>query len=386
MAPSKHHFASNRSGSRTLKSGPRSEDIQPNESINKRQRLPPTVNSVTQNQRARWVGRRPNRFPVTHQKTHSILHEPSGSMRGPPSSTLATLAVPYAQPHCPASTGDTSCQNTAQSVNDIESRQSRLGHTASTPSLPTSESPAPKRRKLEGSPSVEVRDKISTGTIASNFPFSVSSASSETLVSDPRVKVERSDSPELHSKPQLNTSGSKRYAPIPPECRKSHPNHTEARSAWVRKEQEALMRLGLRVVRTFIRFVTVIPPYSSLTCRSLITGKMGWSSTGAFIKQSFWGVLIKYRYQGGHRRCAHRYSQCHRTRTATQRCCHARSPGSLVISPDIYVEAASDSGRERIRTICGGDRSSKSQHGQAVPKSNTSHTNKHRRRQSCGCG
>jgi hypothetical protein len=55
----------------------------------------------------------------------------------------------------------------------------------------------------------------------------------------------------------LNTSGAKRYAPLPLECRETHTNHTAARSAWARKEQEALRRLGLRVVRTLIGFVLI---------------------------------------------------------------------------------------------------------------------------------
>jgi hypothetical protein len=83
----------------------------------------------------------------------------------------------------------------------------------------------------------------------------VSPVSSETLVSEHRVKRERSISLELSAEPQLITAGSKRFAPLPPECKKSHPNHNAARNAWAKKEQEALKRLGLKVVRTFIRYV-----------------------------------------------------------------------------------------------------------------------------------
>jgi hypothetical protein len=80
--------------------------------------------------------------------------------------------------------------------------------------------------------------------------------SSETLVGEHKIKRERSISPDLSEPPQLITAGSKRYAPLPPQCKKSQPNYMTARNAWARKEQEALKRLGLKVIRTFIRFVT----------------------------------------------------------------------------------------------------------------------------------
>jgi hypothetical protein len=91
--------------------------------------------------------------------------------------------------------------------------------------------------------------------------------SSETLVGEHRVKRERSISPDLSAVPQLITSGSKRYAPLPPECRKSQPRYKMARNAWARKEQEALKRLGLKVVRTFIRFVVhhSVLPFSHMS-------------------------------------------------------------------------------------------------------------------------
>ncbi|KAI9464485.1 hypothetical protein BJY52DRAFT_821213 [Lactarius psammicola] len=278
----KPHFASNRSGPRAARSGPRSEDAQPNESMNRRQRHPPTVNSATYNRRAWWLGRGSNRLPVNHQNVQSVVRAHTRSTRAP-SSTSVNGAVPYTRPRSPATTSGTGCPNTAQTPIDTIPRQPRQGHSASTPSIPTSGSPAPKRQKLEGSPSVEVKHEIPTETMASNFVFSVSPVSSETLVGDHKVKVERDISPELYSNPQLNTSGSKRYAPLPPECRKSHPNHAAARSAWARKEQEALRRLGLRVVRTFIRFVATTPPYPFLTVVLAFAGRTEWLSTGAFI-------------------------------------------------------------------------------------------------------
>jgi hypothetical protein len=82
---------------------------------------------------------------------------------------------------------------------------------------------------------------------------------------------------------QLVTSGSKRYAPLPLECRKTHPNHTVARSAWAIKEQEALRRLGLRVSRTFIRFVRSLCLIRSSPLVVILAGRMEWLSTGAFI-------------------------------------------------------------------------------------------------------
>lgn len=239
------HPASNRFGLRATRSGPRSEDAQPNESVNRRQRFPPTINSATHGRRAWW------RAPVSHRSSQvAVRGRPGSSTRRALSSTST---VPYARPRSPTTTSGTGCPNTAQSPIDTIPRPPRPGHSASTPSIPASRSPAPKRQKLEGSPRVEIKREIPTETMGSNFASSVSPVSSETLVSNPKVKVERGISPELCSNPQLNTSGSKRYAPLPLECRKSHPNHAAARSAWARKEQEALRRLGLRVVRSFIR-------------------------------------------------------------------------------------------------------------------------------------
>lgn len=254
MATSAFNPIPNRSGPRAPRSGPRSEDAQPNESVNRRQRYPPTVNSAaTHTRRPWWIGRGPHRPPIIHQNVQPGVRERAGSTRRAPSSTSANRANPYARPRPLATTGGRRCPNTAQNPIDTNPRQPREGHSASTPSMPTSGSPAPKRRKLEGSPSGETKREIPTETMTPVFALSVSPVSSETLVSDHKVKMERSISLELYSKPQLNTSGSKRYAPLPLECRKSHPNHTGARSAWARKEQEALRRLGLRVVRTFIR-------------------------------------------------------------------------------------------------------------------------------------
>ena len=126
----------------------------------------------------------------------------------------------------------------------------------SAPSVPLPEPPAPKRQKLEGAPFPEIKGGCPTEKTVSNLTPSVSPVSSETLVGEHRVKRERSTSPDLSAAvPQLITSGSKRYAPLPPECRKSQPDYKMARNVWARKEQEALKRLGLKVVRTFIRSV-----------------------------------------------------------------------------------------------------------------------------------
>ena len=261
---SSFHPASSRPGAR---SGPRSEDAQPNESVNRRQRLPPTVSSAAHNRRSWWAGRGPNRPPVTHHNLHSIVRERTGSNRRTPApSTSANRAVSHARPHPLVTTSGTGCLKTAQPPIDPKPRQPRQGHSA-----PTSGSPAPKRQKVESS-SVEIKREIPTETMASSSALSVSPVSSETLVSDHRTKVERGITPELYSKPQHNMSGSRRYAPLPPECRKTHPNHTAARSAWAKKEQEMLRRLGLRVVRTFIRFVAITPAYPSL-----ISLQGGWN-------------------------------------------------------------------------------------------------------------
>jgi hypothetical protein len=128
----------------------------------------------------------------------------------------------------------------------------------SAPSGPPSDAPAPKRRKLQGSPVSTINRRPPIQRTASALPSPAPLVSSETLVGDGEsgVKRERSITPELSDEPQLITAGSKRYVPIPPDCQKSRPNYKAARSAWAKKEQEALKKLGLKVVRTFIRCVT----------------------------------------------------------------------------------------------------------------------------------
>jgi hypothetical protein len=54
---------------------------------------------------------------------------------------------------------------------------------------------------------------------------------------------------------------------------KSQPNYKAARSAWAKKAQEELKRLGLRVVRTFIRFVV---PHSALSCFHMSSSQGRW--------------------------------------------------------------------------------------------------------------
>ena len=314
MASSTFHLTSNRSGTRGTRPGPRSEDAQPNESVNRRQRHPPTVNSAAHNRRSWWAGRGPNRPPVTHHNLQSVVRERTGSTRRAlPSSTSVNRAVSHARPHSLAPTSGTACSNAAQLPIDPRPRQPRQDHSASTSSMPTLASLAPKCQKLVGFPSVEIKPEIPTESMAA---LSVSPVSSETLVGDHNVKVERAITPELYSKPQLNTFGSRRYAPLPPECRKTHPSHAAARTAWARKEQEALRRLGLRVVRTFIRFVVITPPYPSLTRHSVLLGRTEWLSTGAYNWISSLSILSKYHDQGGHRLRAHRRSCRHRTRAA----------------------------------------------------------------------
>lgn len=141
-----------------------------------------------------------------------------------------------------------------------------LGNFASVPSVLPRGAPAPKRRKLEGSPLTRMKRGHTTEKMMA-FMSSVSPVSSETLVGEHRIKRERSISPELSAEPQLITAGSKRYAPLPPECEKSRPGYRAARNAWAQKQQEAVRRLGLKVVRTFIRSVVHRSACRFLTCR-----------------------------------------------------------------------------------------------------------------------
>src|SRR5260370_1144115 len=76
---------------------------------------------------------------------------------------------------------------------DARPRQPRQDHSASTLSMPTSASLAPKCQKLVGFPSVEIKREIPTESMAA---LSVSPVSSDTLVSDHKVKVERAITPE----------------------------------------------------------------------------------------------------------------------------------------------------------------------------------------------
>jgi hypothetical protein len=168
--------------------------------------------------------------------------------------------IPLANTRNPLSTP----ANAAQPTTNHTRRQRIL---PSAPSVPAPEPPASKRRKLEGAPFAEIKRGCPTEKIVSTSTSSVSPVSSETLVGEHRVKRERSISPDLSAVPQPITSGSKRYAPLPPECRTSQPKYKTARNAWARKEQEALKRLGLKVVRTFIRFVVHHSACRSLTCR-----------------------------------------------------------------------------------------------------------------------
>lgn len=225
-----------RGSQRTTSSRPLShpEDAQPNESVDRRQRCPPAVNRAATQQPYWRVGQGPRR------NTQFVPWEPSGSMRRVPPST-------YHVP--PANSGVPPPSNTIQPPNSLTWRP---GHSVSTPSMPP-----PKRRKLECPPITEIRRESLTERMVSASTSSVSPMSSETLVGGEHgVKRERSISPELSSnEPQIITAGTKRYQPLPPECRKSQPNYKAARNAWAKKEQEALKRLGFKVVRSFVRSV-----------------------------------------------------------------------------------------------------------------------------------
>jgi len=152
----------------------------------------------------------------------------------------------------------TSPSNSAQPASNPKWRSGNPVST-SLPTIPSEPQPL-KRRKLECPPVAETEGESLTGKIVSASTTSVSPVSSETLVGEHRVKKERSISPGLSStEPQLITAGTKRYAPLPPECMKSQPNYKVARTAWAKTEQEELKRLGFKVVRTFIRSVVHHP-------------------------------------------------------------------------------------------------------------------------------
>ncbi|KZP13569.1 hypothetical protein FIBSPDRAFT_1049366 [Athelia psychrophila] len=68
-----------------------------------------------------------------------------------------------------------------------------------------------------------------------------------------RIKKEEPDSPPLLPQRLLVTSGSRRYADVPADCRKALPGFKRARETWSKKEAEVLKAMGLKPVRTFIR-------------------------------------------------------------------------------------------------------------------------------------
>jgi hypothetical protein len=259
--PTQRGSTSSRPGQRLAPSRtrPHAEDAQPNEFVNKRQRCPPAVNSAVHNQPPRRDGRGANRPLAIRREKQFIVWDPSSRTRRPPPPQSSVSAGPYPGLLPIATGGGPRHVNAAHPTNDATPK---FGSFTPTPSMLTLEAPAPKRRKLESPPRPEMKREFPTETTAFTFASSVSPVSSVTLVGDHKVKRERSISPELSaaSEPQLITAGSRRYAPLPPECKKSQPHYRAARNAWARKEQEALKRLGLRVVRTFIRSV---PPHSA---------------------------------------------------------------------------------------------------------------------------
>src|ERR1700722_11381980 len=98
-----------------------------------------------------------------------------------------------------------------------------------------------------------------------NHPDSHIPASSrqEAPSSSISVKRERSSTPEsltIESR-KLVTRGCKRYAPLPPECHRSHPNSKENRQAWREREQNALRCLGIKPLNAFIRHVARLIVY-----------------------------------------------------------------------------------------------------------------------------
>lgn len=241
--PRQRGSTSSRGSQRPTSSRPlaHQEDAQPNESVDKRQRCPPAINrAAPQQPLLRRGGQGPRR------NVQFVYRDPSGSTRyAPPPSThrvpVATGGVPT-----PSNNTELASNHSWRSGNAVPT----------TPSMALSQPPAPKRRKLEYPAVAEIKLGSRAGEVVPAPTPSMSPVSSETLVGELGVKKERSISPELSStEPQLITAGTKRYVPLPPECLRSQPNFKAARSAWAKKEQDALKRLGFKVVRTFVRSV-----------------------------------------------------------------------------------------------------------------------------------
>lgn len=81
-----------------------------------------------------------------------------------------------------------------------------------------------------------------------------------------RIKKEEPDSPPLLPQRLLVTSGSRRYADVPADCRKALPGFKRARETWSKKEAEVLKAMGLKPVRTFIRCVSMLDRLQAGVC------------------------------------------------------------------------------------------------------------------------
>lgn len=69
-----------------------------------------------------------------------------------------------------------------------------------------------------------------------------------------KFKRERSPSPDMPPMRHLTKSGTRRYHPLPANCRKTHPDCEKNRKAWIYKEGKALRALGpFTIERVLIR-------------------------------------------------------------------------------------------------------------------------------------
>jgi hypothetical protein len=243
---------------------PRTEDAQPNEFVNKRQRRPPAITSVVPNQTPRRGGGRGTSRPsaACRDKPFTVWDPSSRCMRWPPPPPQQSSgSVDPCSGQSPLTTTGGGPKRATSPIAAIDATP-RLDNFVSVSSM--SDAPPAKRRKQE-SPEIK-REPPTAETATLTVASSVSPVSSVTLVGDHKVKRERSASPELSTESQAITAGAKRYAPLPLACKKTQPNYKAARNAWAKKEQEALKRLGLRAVRTFIRSVLTLlrnPDFSS---------------------------------------------------------------------------------------------------------------------------
>ncbi|KAI0313197.1 hypothetical protein OF83DRAFT_573933 [Amylostereum chailletii] len=198
------------------------EDAQPNESVDKRRKAPPSVHTTV-------PPRRVNEYQY-HRREPARSRQPGYSPAGHRKEQQGRVTA-------------TAGPSTSPSINN-SINHSFGNHPSRPPPSPNNMPPPSKRRRVE-----YPRTKPHTSMPPPQPPPSSTTA---TVPTEVRVKRERTSSPEIVAVRKPVTSGSKFYK-IPPQCKRTCPDYRNNRSQWAEKEVKALVRMGLKVVKYFIR-------------------------------------------------------------------------------------------------------------------------------------